>query len=70
MNQETPDERHWLNTSSMLIPLFMVGPLLVIFCMCEVHILNYRLEVSAIVVLKQPSTCSKFGDLLSSLKVF
>jgi len=48
----------------------MVGPLLVIFCMCEVHILNYRLEVSAIVVLKQPSTCSKFGDLLSSLKVF
>jgi hypothetical protein len=60
----------WLNTSSMLIPPFMMGPLLVIFWIYEVRILNYKLEVSAVVVRKQPCICSKFGDLLNSLKVF
>jgi hypothetical protein len=44
----------------------MMGPLLAIFGIYEVHILNYKLEVSATVVHKQPFTYSKFGDLLNS----
>jgi len=56
----------WLNTTSMLICSFMMGPLLVIFWIYVVHNLNYKLVVSAIVVRKQSCTCSKFDGLLNS----